>query len=405
LRLSVLVLAAIAGFAAAPTAAQAVNAIAFENGAVLTSYTSEYGGGASSQWIALALIDGDPATGWASANGQPTGQEFVFELPAPHAISGLAFDTTFVEESGYPGIGAKAVEVWAAEALDGSYRQIWSGELATSAETQVELPEPQTAARIKLVIAGNGGDASYTELMEFAAFGEPLTAPSTAEIIEGTYQTNWGPFYVILSDGRVKGCYDHDQGRFSGSSSGNLLNLVWRESNDQVGRAVMAVTRDGGFLNGFWYEGGARKGTWFGPFDPDAAKPNCAADLVETDKSEVAQSLDETGRATLYGIYFDTDSDVIRPDSLPTLNNLFDWLNANPDASVTFEGHTDSDGSDAHNQDLSARRAASVVGWLTGNGIAPGRLAGLGFGETMPVADNTTPAGKALNRRVEVLRN
>ena len=69
---------------------------------------------------------------------------------------------------------------------------------------------------------------------------------------------------------------------------------------------------------------------------------------------------------------------------------------------VTIEGHTDADGSDAHNLDLSQRRAEAVVRWLTERGLAPSRLRSAGKGENEPIADNTTRAGKQLNRRVEI---
>jgi OOP family OmpA-OmpF porin len=69
---------------------------------------------------------------------------------------------------------------------------------------------------------------------------------------------------------------------------------------------------------------------------------------------------------------------------------------------VEVDGHTDSRGSDAHNLDLSQRRAAAVRQYLVGHGIAPERLEAQGFGESKPVADNDTAHGMALNRRVEL---
>jgi len=66
------------------------------------------------------------------------------------------------------------------------------------------------------------------------------------------------------------------------------------------------------------------------------------------------------------------------------------------------EGHTDSQNTEEFNQKLSENRAKSVVAWLVKNGIGPARLQPAGYGELRPVADNGTPAGRALNRRVEV---
>jgi outer membrane protein OmpA-like peptidoglycan-associated protein len=73
-----------------------------------------------------------------------------------------------------------------------------------------------------------------------------------------------------------------------------------------------------------------------------------------------------------------------------------------PGMKLRVEGYTDSTNTDAYNLDLSKRRAAAVVAWLAGKGIAVGRLSAEGFGKAKPVADNTTPQGRALNRRVEI---
>jgi len=71
---------------------------------------------------------------------------------------------------------------------------------------------------------------------------------------------------------------------------------------------------------------------------------------------------------------------------------------------LTIEGHTDSSGSDAHNLDLSQRRAESVKASLVAGGIAADRLLTRGFGESKPVADNVTELGRAQNRRVELVK-
>ncbi len=77
-------------------------------------------------------------------------------------------------------------------------------------------------------------------------------------------------------------------------------------------------------------------------------------------------------------------------------------LQERPDLSVTIEGHTDADGSDDYNLDLSQRRAESVVAWLSEQGVEAGRLTAVGKGEAEPISDNESDAGKAANRRVEV---
>lgn len=111
------------------------------------------------------------------------------------------------------------------------------------------------------------------------------------------------------------------------------------------------------------------------------------------------------GKLVTYGIYFDVNKDVVKPESYGTLKEIAAVLNENPDVRVKIIGHTDSDGADAANLDLSKRRGASVKDELVKNfGIDASRLESDGLGETQPVAPNDNTANKALNRRVEFIK-
>ena len=111
------------------------------------------------------------------------------------------------------------------------------------------------------------------------------------------------------------------------------------------------------------------------------------------------------GRVATQGILFDTASDVIRPESTPTLVEIGAMLTDHPDLALTIEGHTDSDGDEASNQSLSERRAAAVKAWLVAErGIAADRLVTVGFGESKPAAPNDTAEGRQQNRRVELVK-
>jgi OmpA-OmpF porin, OOP family len=111
------------------------------------------------------------------------------------------------------------------------------------------------------------------------------------------------------------------------------------------------------------------------------------------------------GKLVTYGIYFDVNKDVVKPESYGTLKGIADILNEVPDVKVKIVGHTDSDGADAANLDLSKRRAASVKNELAKNfGVNADRLVTDGMGESQPVAPNDAPANKALNRRVEFIK-
>ena len=115
--------------------------------------------------------------------------------------------------------------------------------------------------------------------------------------------------------------------------------------------------------------------------------------------------LEKEGRVSTQGIYFATNSDRIRPETTPTLKEIGDMLKGHSDLRLSIEGHTDSDGDDAYNKELSERRAAAVKSYLVESfGVDASRLETAGHGESKPVADNATPEGKQPNRRVELVK-
>ncbi|MGY2734521.1 OmpA family protein [Sphingomonas sp. UYP23] len=102
------------------------------------------------------------------------------------------------------------------------------------------------------------------------------------------------------------------------------------------------------------------------------------------------------------GLSFAYKSDAVAPGFQPTLDQIAGVLRAHDHAFVDIYGHTDSVGSDAYNQRLSERRAASVAAYLAGHGVNRARLGTKGFGKAQPIASNETPEGQAANRRVEI---
>lgn len=131
------------------------------------------------------------------------------------------------------------------------------------------------------------------------------------------------------------------------------------------------------------------------PVDVDAVM-NAGEDVDEG----VCQSLLDT-LLNLGTVNFEVDQSDLTPESFPTLVRLGYASELCPTAQITIEGHTDSDGSDDYNQGLSERRAKTVVGFLTEQGVQADRLEAIGFGEARPLAPNTTSEGKARNRRIE----
>jgi outer membrane protein OmpA-like peptidoglycan-associated protein len=101
-------------------------------------------------------------------------------------------------------------------------------------------------------------------------------------------------------------------------------------------------------------------------------------------------------------VFFSTGSDKLLAKSFPKLNDVVTILNENPSFKVQIDGHTDEVGKDDYNLDLSNKRAASVKAYLISKGVSESRLSSTGYGETKPVADNKTAAGRAKNRRVEM---
>ncbi len=133
-------------------------------------------------------------------------------------------------------------------------------------------------------------------------------------------------------------------------------------------------------------------------------KPMEAGKVVFVDADAMQKSITSSGRVALYGIFFDTNRDTLKPDSKPTLEQIARLLNSNPGLKLVVAGHTDNQGGFDYNVDLSRRRAAAVVAALVaGYGIAGDRLTPFGAGMAAPAAPNTTDEGRAKNRRVELV--
>lgn len=101
-------------------------------------------------------------------------------------------------------------------------------------------------------------------------------------------------------------------------------------------------------------------------------------------------------------VLFDVDSAALKPGAYTEIDRVANVLMQYPQTTIQIAGHTDNTGSETYNQGLSERRAMSVQNALANQGVALSRMRSLGFGESQPVADNLTPAGRQLNRRVVV---
>ena len=125
---------------------------------------------------------------------------------------------------------------------------------------------------------------------------------------------------------------------------------------------------------------------------------------VTVDASSLASSIRETGKASIYGIFFDTGKWDIKPESEPTLLEIAKLLKADAKLKLYVVGHTDNVGTFDANVKLSNNRADAVVKALVSrHGIAAARLQPFGAGPTAPVQSNQTEQGRAKNRRVELV--
>ena len=129
------------------------------------------------------------------------------------------------------------------------------------------------------------------------------------------------------------------------------------------------------------------------------------SDLITVNAASLANDINRTGHASVYGIYFDTGKADVKPESDATLKEVAKLLQGDPKLKLYVVGHTDNVGTLASNMDLSKRRGDAVVKVLaTKYEIAAARLSAQGDGPTAPVASNDSEDGRAKNRRVELVK-
>ena len=139
-----------------------------------------------------------------------------------------------------------------------------------------------------------------------------------------------------------------------------------------------------------------------GVLDKDDKCPSVKGTVANNGCPEVSEEVQKSLNAYAKTILFDTGKSSIKSQSEAVLGDIIKILNEYPNSKFTVEGHTDSVGSDKLNQDLSDARASAVKDYLVKNGIDEFRLSSKGYGESKPIDKNTTAAGRANNRRVEI---
>ncbi|MEO8161006.1 MAG: discoidin domain-containing protein, partial [Arenimonas sp.] len=336
------------GFAAAAPApiAQDINLSAFANGALVEDASSEYG----ESWQARWITDENPQTGWATEKGAKGPFSIVISLPESSEVHALEFDVAATDGSGR---AAKNIDVLVSTtSATAGFALLTKVALKPGLDKQrFKLAKPGSARWIKLVINSNQGDADYSEVMEFRALGKQLTQTALPTNLSGTYSTDvYGTFHLLQDGAQLSGCYEHDSGLVQGGLEAHLMRLNWQQAHGK-GAAIMVLKRDGKRFEGWWADDGSN--AWSATWDlkktsdkvgscpnwnPKAASGNIVATQLATE-----------GNVRIYGINFDLDSDHLRADAKPAVDELLSALKANPSWHVGIEGHTDASGNAAHN--------------------------------------------------------
>jgi outer membrane protein OmpA-like peptidoglycan-associated protein len=180
-------------------------------------------------------------------------------------------------------------------------------------------------------------------------------------------------------------------------SSGGQQVYAWEDGGTQY--VTLKIVKGG---SEFWAQVGAANN---GMYNVQMIEKASMKQEVEADAGAWANSIRETGKATLYGILFDTGKSVIKPESEATIGEIAKLLKADSKLKLYVVGHTDGVGTLADNMKLSQSRAEAVVQALvSAHGIAAARLIGQGVGPLAPVASNASEEGRSRNRRVELVR-
>jgi hypothetical protein len=331
--------------------------VSLSAGAIIVKKPQEYG----PLWSAVWILDERPKSGWATPKNVTGPQVIVIALPEQTILNNLMFDTGGVD--GDDGRGAKdiVVEMSDTSASEG-FGKIAEVSLQDKADNQRFPVFARLPGRwLRLTIKSNHGSPEFIELFDFRATGQQLTRTPVANV-SGTYASNYGAFHIRQEGTSVTGCYESGSGLVEGGVDGRVLTFSWREATGKHGPAFMIFSPDGKEMVGVWWHHDDVEragGFWDGTRKSDDV--GSCAHWAGGIKEQIAKDLEEFGRARIYGINFDTDSDRIKDESKPTLNQIVSLLKAKLQWKMTIEGHTDARGSAEHNQTLSERRANAAL--------------------------------------------
>lgn len=358
---------------------------------------------------AFHLLDERTDTIWATPRGVTSPQTIVIALAEKTLLKTVEFDNNSHIDGQFEGCSARDITVEMSDANENDgFQKIADVSLKDRVDNQRFSVSAEVPGRwVRLTVKNNhGSDPDSTiELNEFRAYGTQLTHTPLPDV-SGTYDIYFtGDFHLKQEGTSITGCYESRQGRVEGGIEGKTFKFTWFEKSGytvhEIGTAIMVFSSDGKQIFSLW-SGESRERLVLGTKKSNdvGSCPHWAGGVEE----QLSKDLEEFGRARVYGINFDSDSDHIKDESKPTLDKIVSILKAKPDLKITIEGHTDSTSTPEHNQQLSERRAQAVKTYLQTGGIDSSRLKALGLGATKPLASNDSELGRAQNRRVELAK-
>lgn len=406
-------------------AALGTNFLAFGAGTIVAAQTSEAAGYSA---VARKLID-ESGSGWETAKGQIENQSVTLELAARTTFKTFVFDTG--QPTTPDGRAARDVVVEISDVsatsgfqtiLEATLKDHPDPRFRNGADNQL-LPAQKTIAGrfVRYTAKNNHGSPVTIYTDEFYGYGEQEPRQPIGNV-SGTYKIPGiiGDGVHLKQDGNaIIGCYQENEGTLEGTIDGRVLTLVATEKDARAKGektsfvAANVVEAGKKILSAWWRWSATPKKKDYDRLligekisdtignCPHLPNLDAAQDAV---KVKLEKDLEETGRAILYGINFDFNSDVIKAESKPTLDRVIAILKSQTSWRMQIAGHTDNVGGSEFNQTLSDKRAASVAKYLTNAGVGGERLASIGYGLSKPLAPNDSEAERAQNRRVELIK-
>jgi outer membrane protein OmpA-like peptidoglycan-associated protein len=280
------------------------------------------------------------------------------------------------------------VEAWAETDPGGPERaHVEIVEIAPIPFTFTLVPPAATPEKI----TPEAGDFPYLTPLPGSKFrsGENDTTPYSVTL-KGASQPE-----IVAPSSIIKVYYAPSEGL-----SNSLFHAAYRDAMIKAGWTIITdfMGSDVGITAHYTLQG---RNLWASLHKAGGAYDIRVADAGAVTK-DLNADLEKNCHVALYGVLFDFNKSTLQPVSDPVLQQIDSLLTKNAALKLEIQGHTDNVGNDAYNQTLSEARAHAVVVWLTQHGIAATRLSAKGYGKTKPIADNSTDAGRAKNRRVEI---